>query len=271
MARDKKYRKRRFGNTDRKTGPYCDHINLRFIDDLDDEGFAYIMDGVKGVNMLDLNETEITNKSIELLTGLEYVRELRLKGCHGLDDNCVDDLNKITSLELLHVKNTSVTINGLLKLHALTNLKTILFSADDVDPIKEKMLQLKTTHSACEFVVDGKPYYFEAIDRFIHAINTRPYTYRLKIKGESLDAAWSNWLTRPGNQYIEAAAQGPYSLNDIEWVEVNPVEKRATGRLMPEQEIDHSAEITRLLEMLSFPYTITNRVISFYILKKELQ
>jgi len=40
-------------------------------------------------------------------------------------------------------------------------LRTILFSATDVEAIEEKMLQLKAMHPACEFVIDGKPYYFD--------------------------------------------------------------------------------------------------------------
>ena len=122
MPGNKKYWNRRFGGLTVNTEPYQHHLDLRRIDDLDDEGLAYVLTGVKGVTMLDLNETEITNESIKLLTGLEYVKELRVKGCR-LDDGCIPDLGKITSLELLHVKNTSVTIDGLLHLNALTHLK----------------------------------------------------------------------------------------------------------------------------------------------------
>src|SRR6187399_1195593 len=106
--------KHRFGKLAESMAAYYDHLDLRFIDDLDDAGFAYIMARVKGVNMLDLNETEITNESIKVLTGLEYVKELRAKGCR-LDDDCIHDLNKITNLEFLHLKNTAVTIDGLLQ------------------------------------------------------------------------------------------------------------------------------------------------------------
>jgi hypothetical protein len=111
--------------------------------------------------MLDLNETEITNKSISLLTKLEYVKELRLKSVRGIDDNCADDLNKITSLEFLHLRYTGFTIDGVLKLNALTNLQKIIFSADDVDAIKDKMLQLRAMLPNCEFLVNSKPYEFE--------------------------------------------------------------------------------------------------------------
>ena len=44
--------------------------------------------------MLDLNQTEISNESIKLLAGLEYVKELCVMGC-WLNDAFVQDLNKI--------------------------------------------------------------------------------------------------------------------------------------------------------------------------------
>lgn len=161
MSRNQKYWKRRFGDLDGKVEPYTHHLDLRRIDDLDDEGFAYLIAGVKSVNMLDLNEIDITNQSIKLLAKLEYVKELRAKGIHALTDDCIEDLNKINGLEFLHVKNTGITIDGLLKLNGQHQLKTILFSADDVEAIKDKMLQLKGMHPGCEFIIDGKVYYFE--------------------------------------------------------------------------------------------------------------
>jgi hypothetical protein len=47
----------------------------------DDDGFAYLMEKVKGVDMLDLNETDIGYASIQLLIGLEFVKEIRAKSC----------------------------------------------------------------------------------------------------------------------------------------------------------------------------------------------
>ena len=268
MSRNIKYWQRRFVNL-ADMEPYHHHLDLRRIDDLDDEGFAYLIGTVKGVNMLDLNETEITNKSIKLLTRLEYVKELGAKSC-SIDNGCMEDLNKITGLELLHVKNTAVTIDGLLQLNDLNNLKKILFSAADVEAIKEKLLQLKTIHPLCEFVIDGKPYYCNTIDLFIYAVKKQPYTYRLKINDQPVDAAWSNWLGHPSDTYIEAAAQGPYSIDAIEWIEINPMETKAAGKLMPVKEFDHREEIIKLLDWLSFPYMVTDGIISFYLVKKEL-
>jgi len=154
--------KRRNGKLAERMEPYYHHLDLRPFSEMDDDAFAFIMANVKGVNMLDLNETEITNESIKLLPQLEYVTELRAKGIRGITDACGDDLNKIKGLEFLHVKNTGITIDGLLKLKDQHHLKTILFSTSDVEAIKKKLLDLKTDHPACEFIIDGNPYHFDA-------------------------------------------------------------------------------------------------------------
>ncbi len=166
MSKKDKYFRRRFGNLVGKIESYYHHFDCRFIPNLDDEALAYLLAEVKGIYMLDLNETEITNESIKLFTKLEYVTELRAKGISGLTDACAEDLNKIKGLELLHVKNTGITIDGLLKLKDQRQLKMLLFSNIDMECIHEKMLLLKSMHADCEFIIDGKTYYFEEPDTF---------------------------------------------------------------------------------------------------------
>lgn len=162
MPKNRKYWKRRFGGkTAGDSAAYHHHLDFRLLDDLDDEGLAYIMTDVKGVNMLDLNETEITNESIKLLIGLEYVRELRAKDCPYHDNNCIESLNQLLTLEFLHFKNTAITIDGLLQLTNLHNLKVLMFSADETESIKEKMVQLKNRLPNCDFTVNSKLWIFE--------------------------------------------------------------------------------------------------------------
>lgn len=139
---------------------YQDHMDFRALPELNDDGLANHLSRVRGINMLDLNETEITNASITLLTKLEYVNELRIKDCTEIDNDCIADLNKITSLQFLHVKDTGITIDGLLQLTALTKLTRLLFSADDVVAIKDKMLLLRDKFPNCSFIVNSIPYSF---------------------------------------------------------------------------------------------------------------
>ena len=71
------------------------------------------------------------------------------------------DLDKLTGLEFLHLKDTGVTIDGLLQLKNLSNLKELMFSADNVDSIRGKMLQLKQQLPECAFAVNSKPWNFD--------------------------------------------------------------------------------------------------------------
>lgn len=155
-----KHIKRKHGKIIENMSPYYNHLDLRCIDDMDDDLFAYYMTNVRGVNMLDLNETDITKESIRLLTRLEYVKELVLKDCQYLDNDCVEYLNELPELVFLHVKHTEVTIDGLLQLTRLTKLKELMFSAENIESFEEKMIQLKDLFPDCRFVVNSKPYDF---------------------------------------------------------------------------------------------------------------
>ena len=162
MAKKKSYWQEQFKNlvTD-DMAPYWHHFDLRSVTNLNDEGLAYVLSRVKGIYMLDLNETEITDEGIKVLPQLEYINELRLKGLRGVTDAGMEDLNRIKGLTFLHLKNTSVTIDGLLKLDALTGLTILMFSDDGKEDIKAKMLQLKAMLPGCKFVINSKPYYFD--------------------------------------------------------------------------------------------------------------
>lgn len=161
MKKRDKELKRRYGKLAEGMEPYYHHLDLRPLSEMDDEAFAFIMEKVKGVNMLDLNETQISNESINYLTRLEYVNELRAKGCHNLNDGCIPYLNQLRSLTFLHLKYTGITVTGLLQLTGLTNLKELMFSADEEGDITEQMLQLKQQLPGCAFVVNAKPWIFE--------------------------------------------------------------------------------------------------------------
>ena len=269
-VKTKKELERLFGKMAESMTEYEEHIDFRSWEDFNDEAFAFVMGNVKGVNMLDLNETDITNDSIRLLTRLQYVHELRAKECRHLDDGCADDLNKLTSLVFLHLKSTNITIDGLLKVTNLSSLKTLMFSADDIEPIKEKLLELKTRLPQCELIINSKPYYFDTLELFIHALRTKPFQYRLKIKNQSITDSWSSRLAKPDGHSIEVESQGIYPVDDIEWVDINPIEKGIGGEAGKTKEQDHPTAIIKLLENLEFPFMITDGIISAYVLKMEI-
>ena len=159
-TKDQKRLKERYGKLAESMEPYYDHLNLLPLAEMDDAAFAFIMKNVKGVNMLDLNETAIGNDSIRLLTQLEYVYELRAKGC-PINNDCVENLQKLRFLRVLHVKSTRITIDGLLRLKDMPELRELMFS-DDADDLEEKMQQLRQQLPGCSFTINSIPWQFGA-------------------------------------------------------------------------------------------------------------
>jgi hypothetical protein len=158
MPKRNKSRAHRSGKQD-ETG-YYDHFDLRRIDDLNDDGLSRMLMNVKGINILNVSETAVTNDAIRLLTTLEYVNELAIQGCCDINDDCIDDLNKLTTLRFLYVKDTQISIEGLLRLNNLKLLEKLLFSVDDISDLDEKMKLLQQWFPECSFVVNGTPYIF---------------------------------------------------------------------------------------------------------------
>lgn len=79
----------------------------------------------------------------------------------------------------------------------------------------------------------------------LKALNCR---YRFKIKHESLTLDWSNWLIQPTENYLEVERQGPYALHQIEWIDIDPIEKRQVGKLVVTAVIDHTEVVLKLLQ-----------------------
>ena len=260
----KKELERRFGALAENLVGYVDHIDFRFFDDFNDEAFAFLMKNVKGVNMLDLNETNITNESIEFLTKLEYVNEIRARQCENLTDDCTEDLNKLTSLTFLHLRSTAITIDGLLNLKNLTHLKTLLFSADDIFAIKKKLRDLKLLHLPCEMVIDSKPYYYNSIDIFLQFLKHQPYLFRLKIKNITPSEKWSSSISSTDENFIETEFQKKNTSEDIEWIEIK------SSAINFSEESEQFPDLIKLLECLEFPFEVENGILSTYILDKEI-
>lgn len=84
-------------------------------------------------------------------------------------------------------------------------------------------------------------------------LNNKPWTYRLKIMQQPLPTEWSNWLIASVESYIEAEKQGPYPVRQIEWIDINPIEMKTTGRLMRTTETDHSDDVINFLKEGSLP------------------
>jgi len=137
---------------------YIPHVRCRGAE-IDDDELGLLVDVVKAIDLLDLDDTPITCQGIKHLARLEELKELRLKECLYIDDSCLPYLNQLTSLELLHLGGTAVTLHGLTSLGALTRLRCVLVSSNEAEAvIWEKVRQAAALLPQCEFVVNYKVY-----------------------------------------------------------------------------------------------------------------
>lgn len=134
---------------------HLSRVNFR-IHGVDDDGLLLMLDKVRSIDMLDLDESVITNEGVRHLTKLSSLKELRLKTCSELDEGCLPYLNQITSLKLLHLGSTAITVDGLFQLSSLKNLHTLLISSPTDDGIREKLIKLSALLPDCKFIVNHK-------------------------------------------------------------------------------------------------------------------
>ncbi len=77
--------------------------------------------------MLDRDETDIAEEGFLYLIKLDFIRELHLKGIRQLVNNCNEHLNKIKGPELLHLRGTSINLDGALQLGNTFELNKIAY------------------------------------------------------------------------------------------------------------------------------------------------
>ena len=125
--------------------------------DLDDEQVGWLAARFHIIDMLDIYDAPITRASIQHLAQVAQLKELRVKGCIGLQNDCVAELAYIQGLELLHLGGTGVTLDGVLELRG-DNLKTVFVSSELPAPaIQVRLRQLKQSLPDCEVVVNHQP------------------------------------------------------------------------------------------------------------------
>jgi hypothetical protein len=134
---------------------HLQRANFRYYN-VDDEGIAWMTEYVMSIYQLDLDETDITNIGIKELTKLDYINEIRLKNCEGVDENCLPDLLKIKGLELLHLGGTSIRAKQILEAGNFSELKMLLIDDEDERYLQDLAISLPKD---CKLVVNRQPFY----------------------------------------------------------------------------------------------------------------
>ena len=99
----------------------------------------------------------------------------------------------------------------------------------------------------------------------IALLHKKLWTFKLKIINQPLATEWSKWIISPTESYLETEKQGPYPVTKIEWFDINPIESKDTGRLMPVTATDRSKDLIVIFKrMLCFLSVGAQRFQDFY-------
>ena len=77
---------------------------------------------------------------------------------------------------------------------------------------------------------------------------------KVKLLEEPPLEGWTDYLGLPTPSYFEPF--GPYLIRDLEWIMIDPVERKKIGRLIPEKILDHTDEISRIFMEKGLDYRI---------------
>jgi hypothetical protein len=70
----------------------------------------------------------------------------------------------------------------------------------------------------------------------------------VKWRGDVEPTKWEYALFIPVDSCLETPSLGPVPMNEVEWVEIDPIEIQHFGRFARDRRIDHSDQLRRLLE-----------------------
>lgn len=88
------------------------------------ETVSRIHDECKMLTSLNMSDTRITSKDVELIKGLSHLKELSLAGTR-IDDSCVSDLMQLQELIELNIVDTNVSAASIRRLLELPCLKKV--------------------------------------------------------------------------------------------------------------------------------------------------
>jgi hypothetical protein len=101
--------------------------------DLDDDCIFYLTSRVPIIRAFDLENTNITDEGIKLISKVKHVDKLELKDSRQITKNCLPYINTLKELVLLNLMKTSIALNDVIVLKDLQNLKELYMSSDKED------------------------------------------------------------------------------------------------------------------------------------------
>ncbi len=85
-------------------------------------------------------------------------------------------------------------------------------------------------------------------------------TYKVKLKNKPLTKNWDLWLIQPVKGYIEFGPD-PVRISEVEWIQINPIERVHLGIRVPDKYVDHTDVIKNYFDQNSIQYKIDEGII----------
>ncbi len=84
---------------------------------------------------------------------------------------------------------------------------------------------------------------------------------RVKWSKNDIPSEWEKVLFMPTSGYLEAPRLGPVPCREVEWLEIDSLELKHRGRLVPPQEINRSEALCNALRNANIPFVQMDNVI----------
>lgn len=127
--------------------------------DEDDQFFLYLTSRVPVIHSIDLRCTFITDEGVKHISTLKELKELTVRNHNKISKESVPFLNQLTDLVYLDISKTEITVEDVLALSKLQNLKELHISAEESkEYIVEKISILKQILPNCTVSVNYETY-----------------------------------------------------------------------------------------------------------------
>ncbi len=118
--------------------------------DLDDDFLFYVTSRVPIIRAFDLENTDITDEGVKLISIVKHVEKLELKDSRQITKDCLPYINNLRELKLLNLMKTCIKLNDVIVLKDLQNLKELYMSSEESYEYNlEKVIQLKEILPSC--------------------------------------------------------------------------------------------------------------------------
>lgn len=86
-------------------------------------------------------------------------------------------------------------------------------------------------------------------------------TFKVKLTNNPPTKNWDVMFIRPVKSYVEFGSTGPVRISEVEWVDINPIERIRIGALSPDKYNDHTDIIKNYFDKNLIEYSIKDKTI----------